>query len=148
MIVSRFPARSSWKELLKRPVLDNSSLEEKIIPILKDVKKNGDAALRKYTLQFDKAELSALAVSEQEMHFALNQVDTELFDSIKLAAENITAFHRKQIQPVQKIETMPGVTCWRKSVGIEKSGIIYSRRHSAAFLYRINAGYSSNYRRL
>lgn len=123
MIVSRYPAKTSWKELLKRPVYDSSSLEEKIKPILANVKKNGDAAVIKYTAQFDKAELDKIQVTEQEKHFALNQIDAALFDAIKLAADNITTFHRKQLQPIEKIETMPGVTCWRKSVGIEKVGL-------------------------
>jgi histidinol dehydrogenase len=123
MIVSRYPSKESWKELLKRPVSDSASLEEKIRPILADVKKNGDAALKKYTALFDKAELTNIQVSEQEIFFSLNQLDAGLFDAIKLAAENITAFHKKQLQPVEKIETMPGVTCWRKAVGIEKVGL-------------------------
>lgn len=123
MIVSRYPSKSSWNELLKRPVTDSSSLEEKIKPILDDVKKNGDKALRKYSLLFDKAELDRIQVNQQEIHFCLDQIDEELFNAIKLAAENITAFHKKQLQPAEKIETMPGVTCWRKSVGIEKVGL-------------------------
>lgn len=123
MIVSRYPLKESWKELLKRPALESSSLEEKIKPILADVKRNGDAALRKYAEQFDKAKLDKIEVTEQEKYFALNQLNTGLFNAIKLAAENITVFHKQQLQQVEKIETMPGVTCWRKSVGIEKVGL-------------------------
>ncbi len=64
MIISEYPDKKQWEELLKRPVLDNSSLEEKIKPILDDVKKNGDRALIKYTAQFDKAEITNIAVTE------------------------------------------------------------------------------------
>ena len=117
------PPKNTWTELLKRPVADTSYLEETVGRILEDVKKNGDAALRKYTEQFDKAKLDNFAVSDQEIHFALNQVNTELFEAIKTAASNITAFHKKQVTPVEKIETMPGVTCWRKNVAIEKVGL-------------------------
>jgi histidinol dehydrogenase len=123
MQIFRYPKRNAWSELVKRPVSDTSALEEKIRPIIEDVRNNGDTALRKYTEQFDKAALSNFAVTEQEIHFALNQVGTELFDAIKTAATNITAFHKKQVAPVEKIETMPGVVCWRKSVAIERVGL-------------------------
>lgn len=118
-----YPDRAQWNEIITRPATDVASLEEVIRPILDDVRKNGDKALRKYTLQFDKAELNDMLVSEREVFFALNQINTELFDAIKLAATNITSFHRQQVARVEKIETMPGVTCWRKSVPIERVGL-------------------------
>jgi histidinol dehydrogenase len=123
MIVFKYPSGELIDQIIQRPVLDYSMLEEKITPILLDVKKNGDKALRKYTVEFDKVNLEKIEVSDQEKYFALNQVDTKLFDAIKLAADNITTFHKKQMQPVEKIETMPGIVCWRKNVGIEKVGL-------------------------
>jgi histidinol dehydrogenase len=123
MQIYRYPKKDIWSELVKRPVADTSSLEEKIRPIIEDVRKNGDAALRKYTELFDKAVLTGFAVDDREVHFALNQIDTKLFDAIKTAAANITAFHKKQVVPVDKIETMPGVVCWRKNVAIENVGL-------------------------
>lgn len=123
MQIFRYPDRSQWPELLKRPVFDSASLEEKIRPILEDVRRNGDKALRKYTQLFDKADIKNFAVSEMESYFALNQVSAALFDAIKVAAANITHFHRRQIVLPEKIETMPGVVCWRKSVPIESVGL-------------------------
>jgi histidinol dehydrogenase len=123
MNIYRYPSKDSWEQLLKRPALDVSHLEEKVNGILLQVKKDGDKALRKFTEDFDKVIIDNLEVSENEKFFALNQVSTELFDAIKLASENITSFHRKQLQATEKIETMPGVTCWRKSVAIEKVGL-------------------------
>ena len=123
MTIYKFPSKDIWPQLLQRPALDHSSLEEKIAPILLEVRKRGDVALRKFTAEFDKADIEKIEVSEQEKYFALNQVNTELFDAIKLAAENITAFHRMQLQPAEKIETMPGIVCWRKNIGIEKVGL-------------------------
>src|SRR5437868_8307040 len=123
MKIYKNPATSDLKELLARPALDFAVLEEKIAPIFKEVKKSGDKALRKFTAEFDKAQIHSFEVTEQEKYFALNQISSELFDAIKLAAENITAFHRKQIPAVEKIETMPGVVCWRKNVPIEKVGL-------------------------
>lgn len=123
MKIYKNPAANDLKELLARPALDFQVLENKIAPIFKEVKKSGDKALRKFTAEFDKAQIESFEVTEQEKYFALNQITSELFDAIKLAAENITAFHRKQIYAVEKIETMPGVVCWRKSVPIEKVGL-------------------------
>jgi len=123
MKIYKNPSRDSWQQLLKRPAIEYANLEEKINPILREVQKNGDKALRKFTAEFDKADIEKPEVSEQEKYFALNQVDTNVFDAIKLAAENITAFHKKQLQVTEKIETMPGIICWRKSVGIEKVGL-------------------------
>ena len=123
MKIYKNTSRGSWQQLLQRPAIEYANLEEKINPILREVQKNGDKALRKFTAEFDKADIEKPEVSEQEKYFALNQVDTNVFDAIKLAAENITAFHKKQLQVTEKIETMPGIICWRKSVGIEKVGL-------------------------
>lgn len=123
MTIYRYPSKDSWQELLKRPSIDISLLDGKIIPIIEEVRKNGDKAVRKFTSQFDNAAIEKLQVTSQENYFALNQIGSELFDAIKLAAANITAFHKKQVQPVEKIETMPGVLCWRKNVPIEKVGL-------------------------
>lgn len=123
MNIYKYPSRNSWEQLLQRPAIEYADLEQKIMPILLEVKKNGDKALRKFTAEFDKADIEKLEVTDQEKYFALNQVDTVLFDAIKLAAENITAFHKQQLQPAEKIETMPGIICWRKNVGIEKVGL-------------------------
>lgn len=118
-----YPEKSDWQELVNRPVQDTTILSEKIMPIIEAVRNNGDAALKKYSKEFDKVDLTDFAVSEAEIYFALNQVSTELFDAIKLAAANITAFHKQQLQPVEVIETMPGVSCWRKNVAIERVGL-------------------------
>ena len=123
MNIYRYPSRNRWEQLLQRPAIEYADLEKKIMPIILEVKKNGDKALRKFTSELDRADIEKLEVTEQEKYFALNQVNEVLFDAIKLAAENITAFHKQQLQPVEKIETMPGIICWRKNVGIEKVGL-------------------------
>ena len=66
MTIYKFPLRNSWPELLKRPAIDHSVLDEKVDAILLDVKKNGDEALRKYTAEFDKANLEKLEITDQE----------------------------------------------------------------------------------
>jgi histidinol dehydrogenase len=123
MIVIRFPSRNTWPDIVKRPAQSNASLEEKIKPIIEEIRRNGDKALKRYTLEFDKVELNAIWATDYEMSSSLNALKPELLEAIRLAAANITAFHKAQLQPIEKIETMPGVVCWRKSVGIERVGL-------------------------
>jgi histidinol dehydrogenase len=79
--------------------------------------------VRKYTLEFDGVELKRLTVSSREIKEAEQSLDDALKNAIRVAAENIQKFHNSQLQSVEKMETMPGIHCWRKSVGIEKVGL-------------------------
>jgi histidinol dehydrogenase len=117
------PAKESWKALLQRPVFDASALQEKVKGVLADVQANGDAALRKYTTQFDGVTLDAFAVTADEIVTAVQSLPAALKQAIATAAANIEAFHEKQVAGVEVIETMPGVRCWRKSIGIDKVGL-------------------------
>lgn len=123
MNIIAFPKRASWPELLARPVQDLRDIEKSVLPILETVKSEGDAGLRKLALKFDKTALTDLAFSEEDINAAESKLDENLKVAIRQAYQNIYTFHKAQLQPVEKIETMPGVTCWRKSVGIEKVGI-------------------------
>ncbi|MCE6989968.1 histidinol dehydrogenase [Dyadobacter sp. CY323] len=123
MNIIPFPERGQWAALLARPVLEAQDIEGKVLPILNQVKVQGDAGIRDLARRFDKTELTDLAFSEDAISNAEGKLDAELKNAIGQAYRNIYKFHEKQVQPVEKIETMPGVTCWRKSVGIEKVGI-------------------------
>jgi histidinol dehydrogenase len=123
MNIIPFPARDQWPALLARPVQEAQDIEAKVIPILEQVKSQGDEGIRELARKFDKIELADLAFSEADMAGAEAKLDDELKAAIQQAYRNIYKFHQGQLQPVEKIETMPGVTCWRKSVGIEKVGI-------------------------
>ncbi len=117
------PKREEWPQLLQRPVFDNSALEEKVSAILKDVKLNGDAAVKKYAAQFDGAALNELKVSTKEIEAAIAAVDDNLKAAVAIAKNNIIKFHEAQKETVTKIETTAGVVCWRRSVAIEKVGL-------------------------
>ena len=117
------PAKNEWKQILARPVLEAASLEDRVKAILTDVQTHGDAAVKRYTAQFDGIELTDLMVTQLEMDASQNMVSAELKSAIQQAAGNIKTFHAKQVSPVEIIETMPGVQCWRRSVGIEKVGL-------------------------
>lgn len=123
MKLYRCPEKKDWGNILKRPVADAAALEKKVRLILDGVKTGGDTAVKNYTRQFDGVELQDLLVNETEIAAAEKSVSNELKYAIQLAAANIKLFHEKQLAPVEKIETMPGVQCWRKNVGIEKVGL-------------------------
>lgn len=123
MQIIRYPEKNTWNTLLQRPVLDNSQLEATVSAVLADVKKYGDEALRRYTLQFDKVPLTSIPVPAEAFEIADRLLGEDLKNAIRTAAANIEAFHRAQVEDVTVIETMPGVQCWRKPVGIEKVGL-------------------------
>ena len=119
----KHPAKADWPQIVKRPVFENASLEKAVRKILEKVKTKGDKAVRKYTKEFDGVKLKKLAVSDKEIKAAENSLSEELKDAIQQARSNIEKFHRSQIEETKVIETMPGISCWRKSTGIEKVGI-------------------------
>ncbi len=117
------PSPKTWTALSQRPQVELEFLENSVKNILDRVKRSGDDALRELTRQFDKTELTTLQVSAQTIAEATNTLPTALKEAIQLAAANIEKFHAAQKQPLPVVETMPGVTCWRKAVAIEKIGI-------------------------
>lgn len=119
----KYPNKSEWTELLKRPAMDTASLEATVVAVLADVKTNGDEAVKKYTLQFDKVQIENLLVTEAEFSAAEKNVSKELKAAIQLAKNNIEKFHISQKEESKVIETATGVKCWRKSIGIEKVGL-------------------------
>ena len=123
MKIYRYPAKEQWADIIARPRLDLSQLNATVASVLVDVKKRGDEAVKEYEAKFDKAELSSLAVTEQEMDEAENLISNDLKDAIILAHHNIKVFHISQRFVGQKIKTQEGVTCWQKSVAIEKVGL-------------------------
>lgn len=123
MQLIRYPEKKSWKDILKRPAIDNVSLESIVQSVLTDINANGQSAVRKYTLQFDKIDIENILVSAEEFVLAEKLISKELKDAIQLAKKNIETFHFAQKENSQVIETMPGVKCWRKSIAIQKVGL-------------------------
>ena len=123
MQVIKYPERATWSEIIKRPVQSLEAIEQKVIPVLQEIKLHGDVALKKFTQLFDGVEPDTFTVTEEEIQDAENLVSDELKAAIKTAYTNIHTFHQKQMAAVEVIETMPGVQCWRKSVAIEKVGL-------------------------
>lgn len=123
MRVYRNPPKETWQELSQRPQLELEFLESAVRNILNRVKKSGDSALKELTLQFDKASVAVLQVTDNETEAAISAVPADLKESIRTAAANIEKFHAAQRREDKAVETMPGVSCWRKSVAIDKVGI-------------------------
>lgn len=117
------PARETWGSLCQRPQLELEYLEGVVNNILTRIKKSGDEALRELTKQFDGIALTNLAATAEEVNAAIASLPDSLKQSITQASANIEKFHTAQRNPVVQIETMPGVTCWRKQVAIQSVGI-------------------------
>ena len=119
----KYPERSAWGEITERPRLDLTQLNATVSAVLGDIRQRGDEAVKEYELKFDKARLESLQVTEAEMDEAEQQVTDELRDAIILAHHNIKVFHISQRFVGQKVKTQEGVTCWQKSVAIERVGL-------------------------
>ena len=118
-----YPHKNDWADILKRPVLNMETLRGTVCEVLDKIKAEGDKAVIEYEERFDKVKLESLAVTDAEMKEAEAQVPIELKVAILLAQRNIYTFHKKQKFESKKVETMEGVTCWQKAVGIEKVGL-------------------------
>jgi histidinol dehydrogenase len=117
------PNYSDWSAIIARPSIDATRLQEKVNAIINEVMLSGDEAIKKFTLQFDQVALNEIKINDATIAAAENALTQGLKTAIQLAKVNIEVFHKSQVQQVERIETMPGVWCWRKSVGIEKVGI-------------------------
>lgn len=123
MKIYKYPAVNEWKKLAERPSISAGSLEKKVKKIIASVKEKGDKAIRKYSKAFDGASFKELRVSDKEIKKAGDLLTDDLKAAILQAKNNIETFHKSQLQPVEKIQTMPGILCWRKSVPIETVGL-------------------------
>lgn len=123
MKIIKYPAREDWPSLLRRPEMDVRALFDKVQSIIDRVRSEGDRAVLEYEEAFDKVKLTSLQVTEEEIEEAEKQVPIELKAAIMLAQRNITTFHERQAYEGFSVETMEGVTCWRKAKPIEKVGL-------------------------
>lgn len=123
MEIIKYPAREDRQSLVARPAMDVTELFDTVRTVLEEVRREGDAAVKRYEEKFDKVRLESLRVSESEMEEACHLVPEELKQAILTAKKNIETFHAAQRFTGQKVETTAGVTCWQKVVAIEKVGL-------------------------
>jgi histidinol dehydrogenase len=116
----KYPEESRWADLAKRPDFGNESIEATVTEILKEVKTRGDEAVAEFSVRFD-AFKKGSSLRFDATDYA--RIVPELQEAIDLALSNIETFHGAQAEVPKRIETQPGVACWRKSLPIEKVGL-------------------------
>lgn len=117
------PSPEKWQKHLARPAMESAKIKEIVKPIFEKVARSGDKALRKFAKEFDHVKLDSLLASQEEIQAAAAQLSPELIEAIALAKSNIEKFHAAQATPNLVVEVMPGVTCSRKSVPIQRVGL-------------------------
>jgi len=123
MQIIKYPQRNDWSTILSRPAIELEEMDEVVNQIFKEIKTDGDAALRKYTWFYDRVKVDELAVSQAEINDSEQFISDDLKKAIQTAAENIEKFHKAQESESEIIETTEGVTCWRKFTPIDKVGL-------------------------
>ena len=121
-----YPVPAEWPALQRRAAAGEArQVEERVAQIFADVLERGDAALLDYARQLDGATLPAdgLRVSPAELEAAAAQVPADLQAAIRQARANIERFHETQLPREERVETMPGVTCWRRAVPVQRVGL-------------------------
>ncbi len=102
------------------PVMDVAGTVSEIIA---NVRKNGDAALRKYTRKFDKAELTSLQVTPEEIEEAFAQVEPKFVEILQKAAANIRKFHSRQVRNSFILNDEDGIVIGQKVIPVDRAGL-------------------------
>ena len=117
------PAERKWPQLAERSAIKQARLMELVDKVFYDIRKKGDKAVLKYARQFDRFSADDFTVDHETIEAASQQVSERLKQAIALAKSNIEKFHFSQKEEIVKVETSPGVVCWREARPIEKVGI-------------------------
>ncbi len=110
-------------DILTRDIKLESGVETIVADIIKNVKENGDRALKEYSAKFDGAVIESLRVSQAEIDAAYENEDKALIETLEMAKENIRAFHEKQLRKGFEIKGADGTVSGQKITPIEKVGI-------------------------
>ena len=117
------PKKEDFKALLKRPTQSVADIEAIVNSVFKDIEKNGDVAIHKYTQKFDGVSLDSFLVTTTEIEEAKALVSKDLKTAIELAIRNIVKFHGAQKTSKIEVETTKGVMCWQEKRPIQKVGL-------------------------
>jgi len=115
--------KSDIAKLVQRNVDPANEIRAIVEEVLATVQQNGDRALFDYAEKFDKVTLSKLYLDKAELEEIASTVSPEQKAALDIAYNNIYKFHQTQLKTEDKVETMPGVTCWRELRPIEKVGL-------------------------
>lgn len=116
------PKQTEWAKLAERPLIKKQTLRDTVEKMFYDIDQKGDKAVLEYSRKFDFPEQESLSVAGATIDKAAEQLSDELKNAIDIAKNNIEKFHASQFEEVQKVETMPGVVCWRENRPIESVG--------------------------
>jgi len=116
-------SKQEIESICLRQLEDDTTIQERVKSIVAEVKAQGDQALFNYALAFDQVQLTQLFITGEEIVSLAASIPLAAKNAIDTAYHNISAFHAAQAVKEAKIETMPGVTCWRESRAIESVGL-------------------------
>jgi histidinol dehydrogenase len=116
-------SKADIHKLVQRNVDPANEIRDVVEDIITHVIQNGDSALLDYALKFDQVELDKLYLGKAELETIASAVTPAQKAALGIAYNNIWKFHEAQLKTEEKIETMPGVTCWRELRPIEKVGL-------------------------
>lgn len=127
------PSLKEWKNLCERNIPDDAEIGKSVIDIISNVKAYGDSAVLHYAMKFDGFTGKSFAVTPEEIDRAVAEVSDDVKEAIRIAAENISAFHKAQLPPTVEVETTPGVKCIQKAVPIRRVGLYIPGGHAPLF---------------
>jgi histidinol dehydrogenase len=119
----KYLSQQEIQTLCLRQLEDDGSIKARVSDIVNQVKQDGDAALKAFSLQFDKVDLTRLYLDKTELSQIAARIPDDVKAAIDTAYRNIKRFHEAQLHQEAAIETMPGVTCWRENRAIERVGL-------------------------
>lgn len=115
---------SARHDALRRPARhDAAALNARVAAIVEDVRARGDAALREYTAELDRARLESFRVTEAEFTEALASLEGAKLEALRRAIGTVTRFHEAQALAPVRVETSPGITCERIAVPVDAVGL-------------------------
>ena len=116
-------SKEEYLLLLKRPGIDTNTASDVVKPILDDIKSVGSKAVLKYAQKYDGLPNDDIVISKDVIANSESKISAKLKTAIDIAAQNIKAFHEKQIPQKYSLETMPGINCSREYKAIENVGL-------------------------
>jgi len=115
--------QTELEKLVQRNIDPANEIRAVVETIITDVQQQGDRALFDYARRFDKVTIDKLFLDKQELVEIAEALQPEQKTALEIAYQNIYKFHQSQVRAEDKVETMPGVTCWRELRPIEKAGL-------------------------
>ena len=103
--------------------MSNSGVEQAVAEIIAEVRRRGDDALRAYSEKFDRVQLDTFEVSEAEKAAARAAVSPELLAVMERAAENIRAYHEKQLRSSYMLTGEDGIVLGQRVIPLKRVGV-------------------------